>query len=90
MTNAYPFPGFIMIEPEPKKEQDGGIYLPEDAQSKTYMAKVVAIGIEKPDEIIICKVGDRILYNKWASNEVELDGKKYQFLRANEILAVIK
>ena len=88
MDKIKPFPGFIVIEPEPKPEKEGGIYLPQD-EGKTFFGKVVAIGAERENEHISCKVGDRVMFNKWASNEIDLEGKKYQFLRANEILAVV-
>jgi len=89
MKSFKPFPGFIVIEPEPKSNTAGDFILSEGSQEKTFFGKVRAVGKQRKDEEIICEVGDRVLFNKWASNELTIDGKKYQFLRANEILAIV-
>jgi len=89
MDKIKPFPGFIAIQPDEVKEQeDDGIFIPK-SDDKTYTGTVIALGQEKENEPIICKVGDKVLFNKWVSNEVTIEKKKYQFLRANEVLAVI-
>lgn len=89
-TKVKPFPGMVMIKPEPKKKEIDGIELPESSEIKTYYAEVIAVGDPKGDEGMPCKIGDTILYNKWASNEVKIDGIDFAFMRVPEILAVIE
>jgi co-chaperonin GroES (HSP10) len=80
-----------MVKEEPKQRKKGKILLAEDSEITTFYAEVIAIGKSRiEDGPIICQVGDRIIYNKFVANQVEHDGIKYQFLRANEILAVVK
>jgi len=57
------------------------------------MAEVVAVGAgilnaeKKKDEI---KKGDRVIFAKYAGNEIKLDGQEYTILKLNEILAVVE
>jgi chaperonin GroES len=50
---------------------------------------VLAVGNGTKDEEMILKVGDTVLYGKYAGTEIELEGKKYLMMRQSDVLAVI-
>ncbi len=66
-----------------------GIYIPDTAQEKPVQGTVVAIGAGKKDEPITVKVGDKVLYGKYAGTEVTYEGKEYLIMRESDIYAVI-
>lgn len=79
---------------DPAERSTGGLYLPESAKEKPQQAEVKAIGAGKRDKdgnlvAMTVKVGDRILFGKYAGNEIKLDGEDHIILREDEILAII-
>lgn len=73
----------------------GGIYLPDSAKEKPIEAEVVAVGegITLADGTVVpidVKVGDKIVYAKYAGTEVKVDGDEYVILRADDIFGVIE
>jgi chaperonin GroES len=50
---------------------------------------VIAIGTGKKDEPMTVKVGDTVLYGKYAGTEIQVEGKEYLIMRENDIFAVI-
>ncbi len=79
---------------EAKEKTSGGILLPDSAKEKPSRAIVVAIG-EGPrgDDgnrlPLTVKVGDEILYGKYAGNEIKWNGEDYKILRESEVLALV-
>jgi chaperonin GroES len=51
--------------------------------------EVVAVGTGTKDEEMTLKVGDTVLYGKYAGTELELDGNKYLIMRQSDVLAVL-
>lgn len=91
-----PMPGYVLVEPEAKQTQTaGGIYLPDNTADKPQNGTVIAIGdsiwesgvkeLKSP-----VKVADRVVYKKWGGNDVKINGIEYQFLKFEDILAIIK
>ena len=85
----------VVLEPlESEKETKGGILLPSAAQEKSQLANVVAVGsgenVEGKNVGMQVKVGDKVLYGKYAGTEITIDGKKYVVIRQPDILAVIE
>jgi len=73
----------------------GGIILPDSAKKKQETAKVVAVGAGKrlDDGKILpvpVNVGDTILMDKYAGQEIEIDDEKYVILKADDIIAIIE
>jgi chaperonin GroES len=66
-----------------------GIYIPETAQEKPQKGTVVAVGNGKVDEPLTVKVGDQVLYGKYAGTEITYDGKEYLIMRETDIYAVL-
>lgn len=84
----------VVIEPEIMQEKTfSGIMLPESAREKSQMGVVVAVGqggaLDGNNHKIQVKVGDRVLYSKYAGTEIKVDGKDLMVLRQTDVLAVI-
>lgn len=67
-----------------------GLYIPEGVQEKTQTATVVEVGPGTEEEKITVKIGDRIMYDKYAGTQVKLDGEDYLILRMSDVIAVIE
>jgi chaperonin GroES len=92
--NIKPLGDRVLIKAiEAEETTKSGIVLPGTAKEKPQMAEVVAVGAgilnaeKKKDEI---KKGDRVIFAKYAGNEIKLDGQEYTILKLNEILAVVE
>ena len=84
----------VIIEPAAAEEKTaGGIILPDSAQEKPMIGIVAAVGTGKvlengkvvPLEV---KVGDKVLYGKYAGTEVKVDGEKFLIMQERELLGV--
>lgn len=80
----------VVVEPSPAEEKTlGGIIIPDSAKEKPQRGVVVAAGPGKKDEPLSVKVGDVVLYGKYAGTEIHLDGKDYLIMRESDIFAII-
>ncbi len=80
----------VVIEPkEAETKTASGLYIPDTAKEKPQQGTVVAAGPGKKDEEMELKVGDRVLYGKYAGTEVTCDDKKYLIMKQSDVLAVI-
>lgn len=80
----------VLIEPqEAQTKTASGIYIPDTAKEKPQQGKVIAIGPGKNDEPMEVKVGDLVLYGKYAGTEVSLEEKKYLIVKQQDILAIL-
>jgi chaperonin GroES len=83
----------VVIEPlEAEEKTAGGILLPDTAKQKPQRGKIVAAGPGKLNDngtrtALAVKIGDEVLYGKYAGNEVEVGDKEYKILRESDILA---
>nr|P26210.1 RecName: Full=Co-chaperonin GroES; AltName: Full=10 kDa chaperonin; AltName: Full=Chaperonin-10; Short=Cpn10; AltName: Full=Heat shock 12 kDa protein [Bacillus sp. PS3]pir/JC1479/ heat shock protein TGroES - thermophilic bacterium PS-3 [Bacillus sp. PS3]AAB25914.1 TGroES [Bacillus sp. PS3] len=86
----------IVIEVvETEEKTASGIVLPDTAKEKPQEGRVVAVGagrvLDNGQRIgRKSKVGDRVIFSKYAGTEVKYDGKEYLILRESDILAVIR
>lgn len=88
--NITPLADRVVIEPAKAEEKTaGGIIIPDTAKEKPQRGTVVAIGNGKPDEPITVKVGDTVLYGKYAGTELSIDGNDYLIMRESDIFAII-
>lgn len=80
----------VLVEPLPAEERTaGGIIIPDTAKEKPQRGTVIAVGPGKKDEPMTVKVGDKVLYGKYAGTEITIDGKEYLIMRESDILAII-
>ena len=71
-----------------------GIVLPGQAQEKPNQAEVIAVGpggiVDGKEVVMQVKVGQKVIYSKYAGTEVKLEGQEYIIVRQNDILAVVE
>jgi chaperonin GroES len=72
---------------ESEEKTKGGLFIPQTAQEKTQSGTIMAIGT---DEAIKVKVGDEILYDKYAGTQIKIDEVDHLILSGDDILAVIE
>ena len=93
--NIKPLADRVVVRPlEPEEKKQGGIIIPDTAKEKPQQGEVVAVGPGKIDNNgkrvpMEVKVGDKVLFGKYAGTEVELDGQEYLIMREADILAVV-
>jgi len=89
-TKLKPLADRVLVEAAAAEEKTaGGIIIPDTAKEKPQKGKVVAVGGGKKDEPMTVKVGDSVLYGKYAGTEITVDGKDYLIMRESDILAVL-
>ncbi len=80
----------VVVQPhEAETKTASGIYIPDSAQEKPQKGTVLAVGKGTKDEEMEVKVGDNVLYGKYAGTEIEIDGTNYLIMTQSDILAVI-
>lgn len=67
-----------------------GIIIPEAAQEKTQTATVVEVGPGTEKVKIAVKIGDRIMYDKYAGTQIKIDGEDHLILKMDDIIAAIE
>ncbi|MEJ2589139.1 MAG: co-chaperone GroES [Deltaproteobacteria bacterium] len=85
----------LVVGIEEKKKTAGGIVIPDTAKEKPQEGKVVAAGPGKWDENgkripLEVKKGDRILFGKYAGNEIKVDGVEHLIMREDDILGIME
>ena len=71
-----------------------GIVLPDSAKEKPQMAEIIAVGpggvIDGKEIVMQVKVGDKILYSKYAGSDFKIDGEELTVLRQSDVLAIVE
>ncbi len=80
---------------EEENKTAGGILIPDTAKEKPQRGEIVAVGKGKVTEDgkvlpVDVKVGDKVLFGKYAGTEVKIDGQDYLIMREDDILGVIE
>ncbi len=80
---------------EDTEQTSGGIFIPDSAKEKPQKGEVVAVGQGKLNDKnerqpMDVKVGDKVLYAKYAGTDVKVDGVEYKILSVSDALAVIE
>ena len=93
MTIKPLFDKIVVVAVESEEKTAGGLFLPDSAKEKPQSAKVLAVGpggtVDGKEVTMQVKVGDVILYNKYAGSDFKLDGKEVTILKQSDVLAVI-
>lgn len=66
-----------------------GLIIPDSAKEKPQRGVVVAVGNGVKDEAMELKVGDTILYGKYAGTEIQIDGKDYLMMKQSDVFAIL-
>jgi chaperonin GroES len=80
----------VIVEAAPAEEKTAsGIIIPDTAKEKPQRGTVLAVGPGKKDEPTTVKVGQQVLYGKYAGTEITVDGIDYLIMRESDIFAII-
>ncbi len=89
-VNVKPLADRVLVEAaEAETKTAGGIIIPDTAKEKPMRGKIIAAGPGKKDEPTTVKVGDTVLYGKYAGTEINIDGKEYLIMKESDIYAII-
>jgi len=95
-TNIRPLHDRVIVKRIDEGEQvRGGIIIPDSAREKPQEGEVLATGLGKYREdgtrqTLDVKAGDRVLFGKYSSSEIKVDGEELLIMREDEILGIIK
>ena len=88
--NIKPLADRVLVEPAAAETKTAsGLIIPDNAKEKPQKGTIVAIGTGTKDEPLTVKVGDTVLYGKYAGTELKLEGSDYLIMRESDILAII-
>lgn len=88
--NFKPLADRVLVEPAAAEEKTAsGIIIPDTAQEKPQKGEIVAIGTGKKDEPFNVKVGDNVLYRKFAGQEIIIEGKEFLIMKESDILGIV-
>lgn len=96
VKKVQPLSGYVLVEPaEAQSKTASGLYLPENSTEKPQHGTVLAVGdsiwesgvkeIKAP-----VKVGQVVIYKKWGGNDFKIGETEYQFLKFEDVLAIVK
>lgn len=89
-VNFKPLADRVLVEPTAAETTTAsGIIIPDTAKEKPQEGTVVAVGNGKVDEPMTVKVGDKVLYGKYAGTELKLDGKDYLIVKENDLFGIL-
>ncbi|MCH6199243.1 co-chaperone GroES [Aquiflexum sp. LQ15W] len=89
-VNIKPLADRVLVEPAAAEEKTAsGLYIPDTAKEKPQKGTVIAVGSGKKDEPLTVKVGDQVLYGKYAGTELAVEGHDYLIMRESDIFAIL-
>jgi len=81
--------GKILVKPvEADEKTASGIIIPDTAKEKPQQGKVVMVGADKKDEPMEVKVGQTVLYGKYAGQELTIDREDYLLISQSDVLYI--
>ncbi|MFP4697553.1 MAG: co-chaperone GroES [Eubacteriales bacterium] len=84
----------VIKQLEAEEKTKSGIVLPNQAKEKPQEAEVIAVGpggtVDGKEVKMEVKVGDKVIYSKYAGTEVKLDGEDYIIVKQGDILAIVE
>ena len=95
VTTVKPLADRVFVKVAPSEEKTaGGILLPDAAKEKPHVGEIVTVGPGKRNDDgsrseLDVKVGDKVLYSKYAGTDIKLGGEEYVLLSEKDILAVV-
>src|SRR5688500_665528 len=80
----------VLVQPAAAEEKTAsGIIIPDTAKEKPQKGTIVAVGEGLKDKPVTVKVGDNVLYGKYAGTEITIEGKEYLIMRNSDIFGII-
>lgn len=88
------FDRVVIKDVETEETTKGGIILTNSAKEKPQYANIVAVGpggvVDGKDITMQVKVGQKVIYSKYAGTEVKIDGEELKIVRQSDILAIVE
>jgi len=88
------FDKVVVEATENNEKTKSGFILPSASQEKQQLAKVIAVGpggvIDGKEVVMQVKVGDTVLYSKYAGSDFKIDGKEVTIIKQADILAIVE
>ncbi len=84
----------LVLGIDEEEKTSGGIIIPDTAKEKPQEGKIVAVGPGRMNEkgernALDVKAGDRVLFGKYAGNEIKIDGVEHLIMQENDILGIV-
>ena len=84
----------VLKQSTPEEKTKSGIILTSQSQEKPQQPQVIAVGhggvIDGKEVSMTVKVGDKVVYSKYAGREVKLDDEEYIIVKQSDILAIVE
>ncbi len=84
----------VLKQAEAEETTKSGIILTSSSQEKPLEAEVLAVGpgglVDGKEVEMVVQVGDRVIYSKYAGNEVKIGGEEYIIVKQSDILAIVE
>jgi len=84
----------LVLRIDEEEKTPGGIIIPDTAKEKPQEGKIVAVGPGRVNEkgernALDVKAGDRVLFGKYAGNEIKIDGVEHLIMQEDDILGIV-
>jgi len=79
----------VLVLPLDKEEKAGSIIIPDTAKEKPVVGEIKAVGTDDELKEMI-KVGDKVVYGKYAGEELKVDGEKHLLISRSDLLAIVE
>ncbi|MFR9651176.1 MAG: co-chaperone GroES [Rikenellaceae bacterium] len=81
----------VLVQPKAAEERTAaGLYIPDTAKEKPLEGEIVAVGPGTKEITMEVKVGDKVLYGKYAGQEISVDGVDYLMMKQSDLMAVVE
>lgn len=80
----------VLKQASAEEKTKSGIILTSQSQEKPQQAEVIAVGPGTDEVTMNVKVGDKVVYSKYAGSEVKLDDEEYIIVKQSDILAIVE
>lgn len=88
--NIKPLADRVLVQAdEAETTTASGLIIPDSAKEKQQKGTVLAVGNGTKDQPMTVKVGDAVLYGKYAGTELTLEGTEYLIMRESDIFAIV-
>lgn len=89
-VNIKPLADRVLVKADAAEETTkSGLFIPDTAKEKPMRGQIVAVGEGKKDEPMTVKVGDKVLYGKYAGTELTVEGEEFLIMRESDIFAIL-
>lgn len=85
-----PLAANVLLKGVEEEKSAGGLILATANKEKPVVSEVVAVGPGTKDDTMTVKAGDKVVVNKYAGNEIKLDGETYTIVKVADILAIVE